>query len=262
MCLVVVAYKVWNGFPIVIAANRDEFFERPARKAGFWEDDPNLLAGRDLSSNGTWLGVTKQGRMSFVTNRRDMREPKLASPVSRGKLVEGFLKSKAIPIEFQTQLLPEIQKYEGFNLFFADQHSAICLSNRGNGSVEVEPGFHTLSNAFWNTKWPKTERVLAEFRKYAEEAVEKAIPLPIEHIFTMLNDSKLADVSELPDTGIGLEREKYLSAIRISLPGYGTRVSTIVAISESGECLFYEKTFEDPFAKSGEVVHYKFDLEK
>jgi len=255
------AYKTWKKFPIVIAANRDEFFNRPARKAEFWTEYPEILAGKDLSSNGTWLGVTKNGRISFVTNKRDFREPKITSPISRGRLVLDFLRGEDSPYSYQKQLLPKLDRYEGFNLFIADMNGAFCLSNRGNGLVEVSEGFHTLSNAFWNTPWPKTLKVLERFKELAQDAEISDDTVPVESIFDMLNDTKLAENIALPDTGIGLERERLLSSIRISLPGYGTRVSTILAISDSGICYFYEKTFQDPFVKLGEVVGYEFGLE-
>jgi uncharacterized protein with NRDE domain len=261
MCLVVLAYKKWEGYPIVILANRDEFFERPAKKAEYWEEAPEILAGRDLTSFGTWLGVTKHGRISLVTNRRDMREPKLPNPMSRGKLVEGFLKSKLEPANYEKSLQADLQKYEGFNLFFTDLRSAFCVSNRGNGSIEIEPGFHTLSNAFWNTKWPKTERILSEFQTIATRERGKNQALPIEAFFALLDDKVQAETDLLPDTGIGLERERLLSSIRISLPGYGTRVSTILAINEEGQVQFFEKTFETPFAVDGQIANYQFQIE-
>jgi uncharacterized protein with NRDE domain len=262
MCLVVMAYKSWDHFPIVIAANRDEFFDRPASRAEFWSECPDLLAGRDLTSMGTWLGVTKQGRIGFVTNRRDFRETKLKSPISRGKLVENYLKTNLSPENFSKKIESELQKYEGFNLYVGDLESAYCVSNRKNGTVSIEKGFHTLSNAYWDTRWPKTERVLSLFTDILEtQKNKKSSDLPIESLFKMLNDGEQAPDQFLPDTGIGAEKEKLLSSIRISLPGYGTRVSTVLAISDLGEIFFYEKTFETPFSKDGEVASYVFKLQ-
>ncbi len=261
MCLVLFAKNEWKGFPILILANRDEFFDRPAKVAEFWKEEPSLLAGQDLTSNGTWLGVTKKGRISFVTNRRDMREPKLESPISRGKLVEGFLKSNLSPADYEKQLLPDLHHYEGFNLFLSDDSGAICISNKGNGTVSIEPGIHTLSNAFWNSDWPKTKRLRESFEEIRKFHPSSEPLLPIESFFGILNDNQIASDLNLPDTGIGSEREKLLSSIRISLPGYGTRVSTILAISDAGKFFFYEKTFLDPFSADGCTVSFQFQLE-
>lgn len=261
MCLVLFAKKEWKGFPILILANRDEFFERPAKAAEFWKDEPSLLAGRDLTSNGTWLGVTRKGRISFVTNRRDMREPKLESPISRGKLVENFLKSNLRPSDYEKQLFTDLHRYEGFNLFLFDHTETICISNKGHGTISIEPGVHTLSNAFWNTDWPKTKRLRESFEAIRKNHPSSDSRLPVELFFGILNDNQLVSDAVLPDTGIGPQREKLLSSIRISLPGYGTRVSTILAISDEGKCFFYEKTFEEPFSKDGTIVSFQFPLE-
>mgnify|MGYP002786721140 CR=1 FL=1 len=100
MCLVLFAKNVWDSFPYLILANRDEFFDRPTKAAAYWEDQDDVFAGRDLSSFGTWLGVSKKGRLAFLTNRRNLREPNPSSPLSRGKLVSGFLLAKSSPREY------------------------------------------------------------------------------------------------------------------------------------------------------------------
>ncbi|MDZ4727769.1 MAG: NRDE family protein [Leptospira sp.] len=261
MCLVLFAKDHWDSYPMIIAANRDEFFERAARPAHFWEEAPHLLAGRDLTSFGTWLGVTKQGRISFVTNKRDMREKKLAAPISRGKLVENFLKSNFTPSEYVELLEKDLQKYEGFNLFVSDLNANIYISNKHSMPTKIESGVHTLSNALWNTSWPKTEKIKLDYLELYKNNQTNAI-FPIESFFEILSDTSLGSENQLPDTGIGIEREKLLSSIRISLPGYGTRVSTVIAITKENECSFWEKTYPTPTSSGGPTVHFKFKIEK
>lgn len=261
MCLVAIAYKKWPGFPIMILANRDEFFDRPASAADFWNENASILGGRDLLSLGTWFGVTKSGRISFITNRRDFREAKLSSPISRGKLVENFLKTDMSPSKYERSLQPDLLRYEGFNLFVMDPNEALCISNRGQATVSVETGFHALSNAYWNTPWPKTERILSKFQSLSEEmSTQVSLDEFVSKSFGILNDQTFADESNLPDTGIGMEKEKMLSSIRIKLPNYGTRVSTILTVSDQGVCNFWERTFQDPFSESGETRHFSFQI--
>ncbi|TGN19953.1 NRDE family protein [Leptospira idonii] len=263
MCLVGFAYKVWPGYPIVIASNRDEFFNRATEKASFWEDHPAILAGRDLQSFGTWLGVTKQGRVAFVTNNRNLRIPSISDPLSRGKLVSEFLISDLSSESYSKEIEANADKYEGFNLFVYDGGSLpVYISNRGGRRSVIEQGFHTLSNALWNTNWPKTEKLRSKMVPLYEDnfAARRNEGFPWEKIFEILNDRSMADSEGLPDTGIGKEKEKALSSIRITAPGYGTRASTIVAISEKGEVFFWEKTYKEPDAEEGEIVSYRFQI--
>ncbi|TGN16789.1 NRDE family protein [Leptospira ilyithenensis] len=261
MCLVGLAYKIWDGYPIVIASNRDEFFARPAARAGFWEDAPYLLAGRDRISLGTWLGVTKEGKISFVTNKRDLRDPPVSNPISRGKLVENFLRGEFSAEDYAKNLYTGRNFYEGFNLFLFDGKEARYLSNRRDGVETIGPGFHALSNSLWNTEWPKTKKIREAMIRISEKTEKGNDPSQIaSELFHTLGDEEKASEESLPDTGIGVLKEMALSSVRISVPGYGTRVSTIVMISEEGVCSFWEKTYPGPFTRETEDVHYEFSI--
>ncbi|WP_411823307.1 NRDE family protein [Leptospira sp. 'Mane'] len=257
------AYQVWDGYPIVIASNRDEFFTRPATEARFWEDASYLLAGRDNISLGTWLGVTKDGKISFVTNKRDLRDPPVLNPISRGKLVENFLRGNFSANDYAKNLYSERNHYEGFNLFLFDGSEANYLSNRKEGIEKIEPGFHALSNSLWNTEWPKTKRIRKEMIRISEGAgPDKDQASVVSELFKILGNEEKAPEENLPDTGIGILKEKALSSIRISVPGYGTRVSTIVMISDEGNCSFWERTYTDPLSKETKEVHYEFPISR
>ncbi|BDA78062.1 hypothetical protein LPTSP3_g09920 [Leptospira kobayashii] len=261
MCLVGLAYKIWDGYPIVIASNRDEFFARPATPAGFWEDVPFLLAGRDQISLGTWLGVTKEGKISFVTNKRDLRDPPVSNPISRGKLVENFLRGESSAVDYAENLFPRGNLYEGFNLFLFDGKDARYISNRKDGIETIESGFHALSNSLWNTDWPKTKKIREEMIRISRKTGKEKDQIVYE-LFEILGNEEKASEENLPDTGIGVLKEMALSSIRISVPGYGTRVSTIVMISEEGVCSFWERTFPDPFSRETKEVHYEFPISR
>ncbi len=260
MCLVLFAKDVWEGFPILILANRDEFFDRKSQVLHFWNESPKLLAGKDLVSNGTWLGVSESGKISFITNRRNLREANPVEPLSRGALVKNYLVSDLNPSEYVEQIQNEMDRYPGFNLFVSDLKDSIYVSNRVENSAIISSGIHTLSNAEWNTPWPKTERIKNQFQNVIEK--ETSRELPIDAFFKILADEQKAVGEILPDTGIGKEKEFLLSSIRIALPGYGTRVSSIVAIDENAVCHFWEKTFAGPTSQDGKVVKYSFLFKK
>ncbi len=154
MCLILFAYKIHTEYPLVLAANRDEFFDRPTDPAGFWADAPKIFAGRDLRGGGTWLGVTTAGRVAAVTNFRDRSEfgPAMRS---RGLLTREFL-SGSQPVESYLQVLAgEGQRYRGFNLLVADQDGLGYFSNRQGQPRQLGPGLYGLSNHLLDTPWPK-----------------------------------------------------------------------------------------------------------
>lgn len=239
MCLILFA---WNHHPdvhLVLAANRDEFYARPTAQAAFWEDMPDILAGRDLQAGGTWLGVSKDGRFAAVTN---FREPRTESPTakSRGMLITEFL---AGDIEAGTYLRDiEMRKdvFNGFNLLMGDSQSLYYVSNRGGPPQEVAPGIHGLSNHLLNTPWPKVEAGRAALGA-ALDGVDRVDP---EAILSVLDDRQRPSDSLLPDTGVGLDAERMLSPIFIESPGYGTRSSTVLTLHRDGRVRFLELTHD------------------
>lgn len=240
MCLIAFAYKAHPRYPLIVAANRDEFLDREADPAHFWEDHPIILAGRDRKAKGTWMGVTRSGRFAAVTNHRDLRRPAVNGP-SRGLLVRDALLADppgdAAPVD-------------GYNLLHGPLDALRYRSNISGEDSALTPGVHGLSNALLNTPWPKVRRAIARMRSIASEAE----PEP-DALFSLLSESDQAQDAELPDTGLGVERERALSAIRIDLPGYGTRCSTVILVCSDGTVWFEERTWQ-----TGQVVREQFRL--
>ncbi|PJZ86512.1 NRDE family protein [Leptospira harrisiae] len=252
MCLVVIAYKVHPDYPLVVVSNRDEFFERPTETLHLWDSSPNIIAGKDLKAGGTWLGANSSGKVSFLTNVRNLRKSPHPHPKSRGKLVLDFLQSnkELTSRSYREEVFSNASEYEGFNLFVYDGKDANYIGGDPLHVLELEPGFHSVSNASWNTVWPKTAKLKANV-----EQVFDSIPMDGNWLsrvtlefFRLLSDADLVkEDSLLPDTGIGLERERYLSSIRIRVPGYGTRASTILFYGKN-EVEILERTFPDPLS--------------
>ncbi|MBP8822544.1 MAG: NRDE family protein [Flavobacteriales bacterium] len=229
MCLIALAYKVHPHFPLIVAANRDEFLDRPAEPARFWPESPHLLAGRDLQAGGTWLGVTRAGRFAAITNHRDMRRPHAPGP-SRGLLVKHALE--------QGVNTSSTAAFAGFNLIYGTVDHLHYHNNIQPASTPLAPGIHSLSNAFLNTPWPKVEK--------ARRAMEALVGRPDNHLeeglFALLADEARAGDDQLPDTGLLLEQERAASSIFIRSPHYGTRCSTVLLVDAHGAVHFAERT--------------------
>lgn len=230
MCLIALAYKVHARFPLIVAANRDEFLSREADPAHFWPDLPLVLAGRDRRALGTWMGITLSGRFAALTNHRDLRRPPIAGP-SRGLLVRDALLAE-----------PEADPVarEGYNLLHGPIEALRYRSNITGEDRVLQPGIHGLSNALLNTPWPKVVRA----KQSMERMVLSDRPDP-EAMFRLLQDARPAPDHQLPETGLGIDRERALSSIRIDLPGYGTRCSTVMLVSATGLVRFEERTLKD-----------------
>lgn len=247
MCLILFAWKMHKNFPLILAANRDEFYERPTAPAAFWEDDPGLLAGRDLREGGTWLGITRKGRLAALTNYRDPSTLKDGAP-SRGKLVSNFLRGRRAPAAYLHWLSTRAARYNGFGLLVGNLDELCYFSNRGT-QVPLLPGIHGISNHLLDTPWPKVERGKQAFRDLLER--EKK-PSP-EALLTLLSDRSRPPDHRLPATGVGMEWERVLSPLFIESPVYGTRSSTVLVIDRSGRVTFIERVFNgdpDPWMTS------------
>ena len=229
MCVIYFAYETHPNRPLILLANRDEFYDRPTAAAAYWEDHPQIYAGRDLVAGGTWLGITRGGRIAAVTNYRDQSAPK--GNRSRGELVAEFLKSEESPAKYLGGVQQRALQYSGFNLIVGDLSESgdglFYFSNGGNGTRRLEPGVYGLSNHLLDTPWPKVARGKDRFQELLTS------PIDIETLLGLLRDESLADDAELPDTGIGYEKEKALSAIFIKTPIYGTRSSSVVTFDRS-----------------------------
>ncbi|MBS1795797.1 MAG: NRDE family protein [Acidobacteria bacterium] len=225
MCVIFFAYHHHPDFPLVLLANRDEFYDRPTAAAGFWEDAPRIFAGRDLLFGGTWLGITETGRFAAVTNYRDPRAPKGGS--SRGALVGDFLAGDVSTEEYLHDVRRRAGEFSGFNLLVGElrpeKQTLGYFSNRGNDVEMLGPGVYGLSNHLLDTPWPKVESGKNRLR-----ALLAAAEPDKREMFEILRDRTTAADRDLPETGVGLERERLLSSIFIETPVYGTRSSSVV----------------------------------
>ena len=248
MCLIAFAWNTHPRWRLLLAGNRDEFHARPSAALARWDDAP-ITGGRDLEAGGTWLGVTDSGRCCVVTNVRDPRDPQLG--VSRGLLATDYLKGTAgAPVHAQ-QLLRSAAAYRPFNLLTFDAADAFYLGNRPEPRTQaVAAGVHGLSNADFNTPWPKT-RVLMQHLQHWIEAGDDADFAPL---FAALADEQVVPDAQLPDTGIGLERERWLSTAFIRGEAYGTRASTVVAIGHDGHAVIVERRFGPNGRFAGETM--------
>jgi uncharacterized protein with NRDE domain len=256
MCLVIVALDAHPRHSLVIAANRDEFHARAAIPAR-WGDTPpfaDVLAGRDVAAGGTWLGVRRDGRWSLVTNVRDGGRPTDASAPSRGSLVPFVLNAQGSPAAALSALVDDAGAYNGFNLMAGDATRASWMSNRDSGIRALSAGVHGLSNATLDTPWPKLARTKDAVMAWTAGGDDDLSPL-----FAALASRTSAPDHALPSTGIPLEWERLLSAPFIVSADYGTRCSTVLAISRDGGARFIERTFDTRGDATGEV-EFEFDV--
>lgn len=237
MCLIVFSFKQHNKYPFILAANRDEFYDRPTRPARFWNQHPHILAGKDEKLGGTWLGITKQGKFAALTNYRDLTNIKQFAP-SRGKIVKDFLAENQDTLGYLEDLKQSANSFNGFNLITGSKDQLYHYSNETNDITEIEPGIHGVSNAVLNTPWPKVETAKSAF----EDAI-KGENIDQTRIFKMLKNSQPYPDNQLPNTGLSKEMEKMVSPIFIKSKNYGTRCSTLLTIRDDGVVTFIEKTY-------------------
>ncbi|HSW38061.1 MAG TPA: NRDE family protein [Acidobacteriota bacterium] len=249
MCLILVAVDAHPNYRVVIAANRDEFYDRPAAPASFWPEASKLLAGRDLRAGGTWLGVTRTGRMAALTAYRDPEVNRAAAP-SRGILVSGFLLGREEPVHYLEQISANAHRYNGFNLIVGRDGKFHYYSNRASGIRELGPGIHGLSNHLLDTPWPKVEK-----GRQALHALLTGESICPEDLFHFLLDRTDVPDECLPETGVGLQMERMLSPVFISSPGYGTRASTVILLDRTGRVTFIERSFQNGSEDSSAVEH-------
>ena len=253
MCLINFQLNDHPKYKLVLAANRDEFYLRPTESAHFWKDEPQLLAGRDGMQMGTWLGVTKTGRIAALTNFRDPSAPE-ANKISRGSIVRHFLSTDMDARLFLENLIPE--DYAGFNILAGDSSQMFYYNNLEAKAAEVEPGIHGLSNHFLDTPWPKVVKGSMHLERYLSDNEN----VHIDDLFDILQDAEESIDSDLPDTGIGFELERKLSPMFIKTPDYGTRSSTVVLIGHDDHVIFAERVYNS--GNLQEDNRFEFDIEK
>lgn len=252
MCLILFAWRAHPEHALVVAANRDEFFDRPASPAAYWPDRPGLLAGRDLTANGTWFGITRTGRFAAITNYRNPAERNPSAP-SRGRLVADFLGAAPTPAEYFRGIAPQAQEFNGFSMLAADGGSLAFYSNREDVVRDVQPGVHGLSNHLLNTPWPKVEKGKERLGALLDRTFDA------EACLQMLGDAEPAHDRHLPDTGVGMDWERRLSSIRIVGGHYGTRCSSVLRIGTDATVEFWERSYAPEGGVTG-TVHYAFKL--
>jgi uncharacterized protein with NRDE domain len=246
MCLIVVAQHVRADLPLVVLANRDEYYARPTARAQSFADAPVLFGGRDLEKGGTWLAVSTTGRIAAVTNFRDPRA--VRSGRSRGELVRQALLAED-PFAW-AQGIPR-SLYPAFNLLLGDRHGLLYTHDASAEVRRLGAGIHGLSNARLDDPWPKVRKACARLR-----ALLAAPSFDLEAAFAILADRTQAPADELPHTGVPLELERALSAAFITMPGYGTRASTIVIALPDGRWRFVERTFQEDGDLAAETDAY------
>ena len=234
MCLILLAVGMHPDYPLILAANRDEFDRRLARAAHFWDEAPWVLAGKDERSQGTWLGVSTQGKVAMLTNIRD---PKAQAGLSRGRLLRRYLLQEESPEAYLAWLRSRAEEFSGFNLIIGTVWELFYLNSRDLDPVHLQSGIHGLSNASLNTAWPKVRqgkealsRLLSAFR-----------PPLMQDLMSILADRTQPLDGELPDTGVGLAAERFLAPICVQREAYGTQVSTVMKVHSSGHVHFWEK---------------------
>jgi uncharacterized protein with NRDE domain len=237
MCLILFAYNTHPSYRLILAANRDEFYDRPSTPADFWGKHPQVLAGIDLKEKGTWLGVTREGKFAAITNYRDPASWKDQAP-SRGKLVRRYLTGSSDAEKYLKKTVPQAENYNGFNLLLGDASELFVYSNRGE-LQKLSAGIYGLSNHLLDTPWPKVKRG----KKLLEAALMQKGEALEESLFALLMDRHVPQDSQLPDTGVNLEWERILSPMFITSPVYGTRSSTILLIGMNRRIKLMEKVY-------------------
>lgn len=234
MCLI-----AWNWQPgkaLLLLANRDEFYARPTLPLHRWADG-DLLAGKDLQGGGTWLGLGRGGRLAALTNVRDPRQFRADAP-TRGTLVVDFLRGAMSGPAYLAQLAPQAPAFNPFNLLLFDGERLLGFESQGARTIPLSAGVNAVSNARFNTPWPKLQRLTKALR-------QRGLPDVVRHqdLLPLLADTRIASDAELPDTGVPLAMERALSATFIRTPDYGTRACSIVHI-RAGQSHFWEQGFD------------------
>jgi len=246
MCLLLLAFKLHHCYPLIIAANRDEFHSRPASEAHFWNDKPDILAGKDLQAGGTWLGISKHGRFAAVTNDHD-ETPAPVPPRSRGALVMDFLESDLHPQEYAINILKNGYEYQGFTLVFGTFNDLYYCSSRTNKSEQVKAGIHGLSNQLFNEDSYKVRRG----KDLLNILLSGPDKISHEDLFFLLQDRTMEWLGNIA------EEKKSHSPIFIKGQDFGTRCSTVILVNNTGNVHFLERTFL-PDSTPIKTVQYQF----
>ena len=236
MCLLIFAHQASPGYPLVVAANRDEFHARPTAESDFWVEHPELLAGKDLEQGGTWMGATRSGRFAAITNHRNP-DTTPQQPRSRGMLTLDFLRGAMSPVDYLDQISQRANAYAGFDLLLGDGEALYYFSNIAGAVQRLDPGIYGVGNALLDTPWPKL--------LLGKEKLRTSLDGKLDHaaLQAIISGREYAPDSTLPDTGLEQERERMLSAQFICSPSYGTRATTTLKVHREGGIDFSETTY-------------------
>lgn len=250
MCLLLFSYRSHPRYKLVLAGNRDEFYQRPTAPASFWEDAPHVLAGRDLEKGGTWMGITRSGRFAALTNYRSP-EHNRPDAASRGFLVSDYLMGKEHPAAYLALVQKDKEQYNGFNLLVGDTNGLYYYSPLLDEVTEVTPGIHGVSNAVLDTPWPKVRKGVQGI-----SAIMQQESIRERELFTILADAEQAGEDELPDTGVGVAWERLLSPLFIASEEYGTRAMTTLLIDNDNNIMFTERSLHPLTGKWDELQFF------
>jgi uncharacterized protein with NRDE domain len=251
MCLLVLAWRTHPRYRLVVAANRDEYHERPTAALTKWTEPSEILAGQDLRAGGTWLGIDRQHRFGAVTNFRDLQRPRRSAP-SRGGLVPAFLGQTESPAEFLARLETDAPGYSGMNLLVSDTEELWYASNRlDRFARSLAPGVYGLSNEFLDTPWPKLRRVRERFETWLGAASAD----PVADLFALLADRTPAEEGH-PSSGLSPEWERALSAPFVVHPVYGTRSTTVLLLEPAGTAIMAERRFDPNGVPTGDSEYH------
>lgn len=252
MCIVALAWRVLDDTPLCLISNRDEFYQRPTAALHTWQNSP-IIAGQDLQSGGTWMGMTAAGRWAVITNFRDGQDQK-SYPTSRGHILQDFLESELTPIRFAQELEKKQCDYAGFNLFVGDREQAVYMSNRGEAPQVLAHGVYVVSNGLLTEHWEKTRHLRKRFtQEFLPMMQHPDIPESDLYyaVWNILEDERKIIPELLPKTGISHEMEQLLSSTFIQSPVYGTRCSNFLRM-KTDEWQWLEKSQQGETA--GQVV--------
>jgi uncharacterized protein with NRDE domain len=241
VCLIALAWRAIPGVRLLVAANRDEYHARPTAPAAFWNDAPEILGGRDLQDGGTWMGITRRGRFAALTNHRTPAGARSALR-SRGHLVADFLRDDVPAAEYCASIAASADQYNGFNLLVGDAGRLVYVGNHAAQPEELAAGIHTLSNARLNTPWPKAVGLAGALTSIGSAGDSE--DRQVRELLDALADTGIPADASLPDTGVGIERERMLAPRMIVAPVYGTRSGSVLIVRDDGSIRFDERSYD------------------
>ena len=238
MCLITFSWQPETEHPLILAANRDELYSRPTLPVHYWEEDADVLGGKDLQGGGSWLAINRKGRFAAITNFREV--PVIKNKLSRGKLVSDFVIGTQVAEEYIKGISIKNNDYPGFNLLLGDESGIHYYSNRNSNPIKLKPGLYGLSNHLLNTPWPKVEKSTKQLSYLLNSHNQNP---NIDMLMTLMHDCSTAPDSTLPDTGVGLKLERLLSSCFIKSASYGTRNISIIKINSTGKLKWAEHIY-------------------